>query len=99
MVLVWMQYFKKLIQYFPIIFLWLVFGLQANVSASEDNLIVIGNQKSTIKKLSSGQIQSIFLGKTSKIDGQVVRGYHQPSGSTQYNDFFQTIWIFEKSVD
>ncbi len=92
MVLVWMQYFKKLIQYFPIIFLWLVFGLQVNVSASEDNLIVIGNQKSTIKKLSSGQIQSIFLGKTSKIDGQVVRGYHQPSGSTQYNDFFQTIF-------
>ena len=92
MVLVWMQYSKKIIHYWLVIVLWLMIGLQGSVLASSNTLIIIGNYKSPIMKLSLGQIRSIFLGKTNKIDGQVVRGYNQPASSSIYSYFYSTIF-------
>ncbi len=92
MVLVWMQYSKKIIHYWLVIALWFILGLQGNVLASNNNLIIIGNDKSPIKQLSLGQIRSIFLGKTNKVDGQVVRGYNQPASSSIYSYFYSTIF-------
>ena len=87
-----MRFSKRFVHQLRFILLWLSFGLVGVVFAASDNLIVITNSASPIKQLSAAQIKSIYLGKTNKIDQQVVRGYDQPTGSTLYNQFYQTVF-------